>query len=181
MMNNVMLDIETLGTEPGCVILSIAAVQFNENTGETGASFYEKIDLKNSLDLGLVICPETLKWWMDKDQKVFKEALDGNKKLEDVLVLFREYINNIKLQHGDVSIWGNSARFDLGILAEAHKKVSLKLSWDTWLEVCFRTFVRKHKELRKSIPFLGNKHYPIDDCHHQILVVSKINELNSKK
>ena len=176
-MNNVMIDLETLGTEPGAVILSIAAVQFNEHTGETGEYFYEKIALQNSLDLGLNINADTLKWWIEKDGNVFKEALSGKKTLVEVLSLFSDFLNKIKLQHDNVCLWGNSARFDLGILSEAHKKAGLKLSWDTWLEVCFRTFIRKHKELRKAIPFLGKKHYPIDDCYHQILVVNKINEL----
>lgn len=177
-MNNVMVDLETLGTTPGCVILSIGAVQFDEHTGATGEYFYEKISVESSQELGLTIDISTLNWWLSKDPNVFTEALSGKKSLIQVLTLFSEYLNKIQLQHDDVYLWGNPARFEFGILAEAHKRAGFKLPWDTWLEVCFRTFIRKHRELRDSLPFLGDKHNPIDDCHHQILVVSKINQLN---
>ncbi len=176
-LNHVMMDIESLDTEAGAIILSIAAVQFDEFTGETGDVFYRKISLKDSIKLGFTISADTLKWWLDKDRIVMKEALSGTKSLLEALTEFSDFYNKIKLQYDEVYIWGNSARFDCGIVGEAYKKMGLPLPWDTWLEVCFRTFVRNFKELRKSIPFLGNKHYPVDDCHHQILVVSKINEI----
>jgi hypothetical protein len=172
-----MLDIETLNTEAGAVMLSLAAVQFDEHTGETGAEFYQKISLQNSIDLGLTINADTLKWWLDKDREVLNEALSGTKPLAEVLVDFSSWFNNIKLQHGKVSIWGNSARFDCGIVEAGYKKLNLPIPWDSWLEVCFRTFIRDHKELRKSIPFVGNKHLPIDDCKHQIQTVFAINNL----
>jgi DNA polymerase III epsilon subunit-like protein len=37
-MRDVMVDLETLGTVPGCVILSIGAVAFDENATTSRAS-----------------------------------------------------------------------------------------------------------------------------------------------
>ena len=55
-----MIDLETLGVSPGSVISSIAAVQFDINTGEIGRQFYKNIDLQQSLDNGFTINAETL-------------------------------------------------------------------------------------------------------------------------
>jgi len=54
---HVMLDIETLGVSPGCVILSLSAVEFDINTGELGESFNMGIDIKSCVDAGLTIDP----------------------------------------------------------------------------------------------------------------------------
>lgn len=52
-MKHIMLDIETMGNQSYSSILSIGAVKFDLNTGETGDEFYTTIDLKSCLDLGL--------------------------------------------------------------------------------------------------------------------------------
>jgi DNA polymerase III epsilon subunit-like protein len=71
MYTDIMIDIETLGTEPGSIITSIAAVPFNRN-GEMGKAFYMNIDIQSSIDAGLTINAETLKFWMEQRQDVTK-------------------------------------------------------------------------------------------------------------
>ncbi|WP_081742891.1 3'-5' exonuclease [Candidatus Sodalis pierantonius] len=61
-MNNVMLDIETLGKKAGCPILSVAAVMFEPATGLVGQIFYESIDYQAARQYGQPE-EETLLWW----------------------------------------------------------------------------------------------------------------------
>ena len=67
-MNNIMLDIETLGDVSYSSILSIGAVKFDINTGETGDTFYVTVDLQSCLDAGLIITASTFNWWLEKDE-----------------------------------------------------------------------------------------------------------------
>ena len=65
-----MVDIETLGVSNNSVILSLAAVEFNKSTGETGKKFYKKISIESCLEAGLVIDADTLQWWMENLMKL---------------------------------------------------------------------------------------------------------------
>ena len=42
-MNNLMIDIETLGTNSNAVVVSIGAVLFDPYTGDTCGEFYHKV------------------------------------------------------------------------------------------------------------------------------------------
>ncbi|MGL9772940.1 MAG: 3'-5' exoribonuclease domain-containing protein [Sodalis sp. (in: enterobacteria)] len=52
LMNNMMLDIGTLGKKAGCPILSVAAVMFKPATGRVGPTFYARIDYQAALKYG---------------------------------------------------------------------------------------------------------------------------------
>lgn len=52
-MNNVMIDIETLGKKHGCPVLSIAAVQFYPHTGDIGNVFYERMSYAAAISYGM--------------------------------------------------------------------------------------------------------------------------------
>jgi hypothetical protein len=58
---HVMIDIETLDTAKTAVILAIAAVEFNLQTGEIGRTFYEKVDIGSQSKHGRTIDGDTLK------------------------------------------------------------------------------------------------------------------------
>src|SRR3982751_4177087 len=57
-MDNVMIDLETLGRRAGCVVLSIGAVGFDGKT--LGAEFYTVLNVRNQLDHGLHQDDDTL-------------------------------------------------------------------------------------------------------------------------
>ena len=78
---HVSIDIETLGTAPGSVILTIGAVAFNrhglipERNGILG-TFYQRIDLDYSLRAGLTVDASTLRWWFSQPQATQDEVFD---------------------------------------------------------------------------------------------------------
>jgi hypothetical protein len=179
-MNNLMIDLETLGNRSGCVITSIAGVEFDINTGVTGREFYEKITIQTCLDLGLFIQGDTLKWWFNQDKEAQQELFKDTQNLVKVLYDFKMFIDELK--PADLQIWGNSNRFDLGILAKAYYVAGHKeIPWKYALERDVRTLVSFKPEIKRNEPFVGVKHNPIDDCKHQIKYCSKIwNSLNNK-
>ena len=58
-----MIDTETLGRTPGSVVRSVAAIEFDPQTGETGRRKVWKIDLADSIRYGFRIEASTLKWF----------------------------------------------------------------------------------------------------------------------
>ena len=56
-MNNVMLDLETMGKGLSAAIVTIGAVFFDPMTGELGAEFEAHIDLRDSARFGIDLTP----------------------------------------------------------------------------------------------------------------------------
>lgn len=163
-----MVDIETLGLEPGCIILSIGAVEFNANG--IGDEFYRNIDIESCQDAGLTIDAGTLDWWMKQDDEV-KKVLTGGDSLEDALSEFNNfYYGTISGMEKASEIWANSPSFDCEILDAAYQAVGKESPWKYYNERCFRTL--------NNLPIMtnpeqeGNKHDALDDARHQANIAS---------
>lgn len=175
--NHIMVDIETLGTEPGCAILSISAVMFNIETGYIAAEWEFAIDLETSPELS--INPKTALWWLSQS----KEAQDRLLKLQENKISAKEALvgfNNIfgdggKQWKNKYHAWGNSARFDLGIIEFAMSKYGITPNWHFGKERDVRTLLGMVKDIygidlknKDILPFEGVAHNGLDDCKHQI-------------
>ncbi|MES3575777.1 3'-5' exonuclease [Enterobacter cloacae] len=53
-MNDLMIDLESMGKKPNAPIVSIGAVFFNPHTGELGQEFYTAVSLESAMDQGAV-------------------------------------------------------------------------------------------------------------------------------
>lgn len=169
--DHLMLDIETLGNKPGCVITSIAAVPFNWNNKNVNAedSFYRKINIQSSLDLGLTVQGSTLEWWSNQDVVAYKDHFDQKDTMNIKLVFheLRVYIQS--LFPATLQIWGNSNRFDLGILAYVYENLlKLELPWKFMNERDVRTLSSLAPLIKQNHVFKGTRHNPIDDDLNQI-------------
>jgi hypothetical protein len=184
-MRDIMIDIETFGNRSHSIVLSIGAVQFDIQTGETGKTFYKKIDLQSAMDAGLKINASTLKWWMEQNHEALIELFSGEtEKLKDVLDSFGVFIEEIEshiMSDGDneterARVWGNGARFDLGILEDAYEAVGKKTPWYFRGEMDVRTLVAFAPEVKKRMKneFDGVEHNALHDCYHQIKYCSEI-------
>lgn len=104
-MKHIMMDLETLGTKPGCVVLSIGAVAFDPYAGKLGEEFYRKLAWK---DQGLKIEPGTVAWWMEQDPKARIEAFSGDEQLFMVAMAFKLWWE----AQGAEYLWCHGATFD---------------------------------------------------------------------
>ena len=171
---HLMLDIETLGTESNSAILSIAAVEFDLVSGKTGETFYEKVDLQSCLDAGLKVNGSTLSWWANQTPEALKEVFsDEGRSLKNVLSDLKEFCKD-----KDYHVWGNSARFDCGIVTDAFRAtgVSNTPPWDFRKERCLRTLVSFAPEVKQEHTFEGVLHNALDDCLNQISIASKVHK-----
>lgn len=165
-----MVDLETLGKKPFCPILSIGAVAFrlDEDTLPDDV-FYQAVTLESCLELGLRVDAGTLQWWLNqtKDaQAVFHDA--AAVKLPHALDAFTDWLNSRPL-----TLWGNSARFDMGILEAAYHVCGKELPWPFWKEGCYRT-LKNLPGAPKLGPRVGTYHNALDDAMTQALHLREI-------
>jgi len=171
----IMLDLETYGTSPGSVILSIGACTFDKNG--LGAQFYEVINLKSSLSYGLTTSEATMKWW-DGQSTEAKEVLRMAKNddpeqresvsLEEALEGFSRYVRS----HGQPGIWGLGATFDNVLLRAAYEKAGMQCPWHFRKDRCFRTLWALAPGVTKQRH--GTHHNALDDAVFQASVAQEI-------
>lgn len=169
--DNVMVDIETLGTKSNSVIISIAAVAFDINTAEVGPNFYSTVCIQSCIDRGFDVTGSTIIWWLGQGDKAQKAISIESTPIDKVIRYLCDYFEDLP---DDVKVWGNSARFDLGIIENAFIKCNKKIPWDYYNERDVRTLVSLCPEIKKEMVFDGPKHHALYDCLHQIKYTCKI-------
>lgn len=167
--SHLMLDIETMGDESYSSIISIGALEFDIETGETGKEFYVNIDLQSCIDLGLAVNASTIMWWMQQNEQARKDLTDRTSlPIKKALLKFAQFCNK------DYQIWGNSARFDCGILRDAYIKAGIAVPWKFWNERCVRTLASFKPEIKQSYTHKGTVHNAISDCYFQVSYCTEI-------
>ena len=161
-MNDLMVDIETLGTSHNAVITQIGACYFDRYTGlssDLTTHFQVNIQIQDCLDKGLVIGAGALKFWFEQGTSKMtwlKNPVSLTKALND----FREFSKVAK------NVWSH-ATFDIPILANAYKITGSKLPFSYRNCRDIRTLVELANvppEQRKRI----KTHTAIDDCIYQV-------------
>lgn len=169
-MSNFMVDLETLGTKPGSVIIAIGATKFTSKG--IHEEFYKVIDLDSCVKCGLTIDPCTVQWWMgqsDDARKLFAEKGDS---LFNVLSEFSKFIGLGESERKIAKIWGNGSDFDNVLLAQAYAAVNLETPWRFYNNRCYRTM----KNLYPTVKFerSGTAHNALDDAKSQTEHLIKI-------
>lgn len=160
--DRVMVDIETLGIEPGESIVSIGAVRFDE-TG-LGEEFYRTVDLGSCQEAGLRIDADTLEWWLLQGDSL-ADLLSEGEPLEDVLTDFSEY-------YGDATeVWANSPSFDCEMLEVAYDAVGMTEPWGFRDERDIRTL--RNLPGAVEVEMEGTEHNALDDARYQARIASE--------
>lgn len=166
-MKDLMTDLETRGTVPGCAILSIGAVRLDPITGELGDEFYVVVNRQSCLDAGLHEDKDTMRWWAHQDgeaRKVLDQSEDPTVSvlLAEALAQFNTFVK----QKPGTRVYGNGADFDNPILSVAYRSVGMKQGWAPYNGRCYRTL----KSVFKDPPMAkreGTYHNALDDAKNQ--------------
>lgn len=169
---SIMIDIETMATGSMASIVSIGAVEFNMNTGDTGKEFYVNISLQSCIEKGLKVDGNTVMWWMAQSDEARNALTVNPKSLEDALVDFSEFLEECDVENCE--IYGNGPKFDLGILTDAYEACGASIPWKFWMERCVRTVLMFLPHERGMTKFNGTAHNALDDCHHQIKYCTQV-------
>jgi hypothetical protein len=161
-----MIDLETLGTKPGSVILSIGAVAFAPGQVEDHWATFGSgpISVKASRDASLTIDEDTLAWWLGQPEEpraLLKKALAN-----EAVAPWNAFIDFAGWLPVGARVWGNGANFDNVLLRAAMGAVGVACLWPYYADHCYRTV----KNLFPQVPkpkFQGVKHDALADALHQ--------------
>lgn len=157
---HIMLDLETMGTSLNAPILSIGAVAFSHK-GIDGR-FYAANTLKSAVDLGGVIDPDTVMWWLGQSDAARGSLARGRESLMTSMHLFSMWCSAYDIE----GVWGNGSDFDNAILTEAYKRADRIRPWEYHKNRCFRTLNAIAGE-GISTPDVGTSHNALDDAEWQ--------------
>ena len=176
-MKHCMIDIETLGSQPGSVVVSIGAAMFEPLGEELGEEFYVNVDEESSKELGLTVDDSTLQWWGRQSEEARNALLHPPPKPCAVAFLeFREWFRAQKAEFA----WGHGATFDVVLLERVFAKLPFAPPWRWWNARDTRTVFGQVKEIAKirhgggwkdAIPRLereGTYHNALDDARYQV-------------
>ncbi len=127
-MQDVMVDLETLGTGTNALILSIGAQAFQLETQQLYPQqcIRLKIDPVDAQRLGQVIDASTVSWWLKQDENARQSlSSDFQDTLLGALRKFTDWLNT----YGPRRVWGNGATFDISILEDAYNLAGIAAPW----------------------------------------------------
>jgi hypothetical protein len=134
------LDIETMGTAPGCVV-SVGLVGFDVANDFVGVPEHWVLNVHDQVRAGLGINADTLRWWTGQSpeaQTTLFQALASPDPTDKVLLQISEWLQRHR-RTDKFSIWGNGASFDQPILARVFAAMGVPLPWKFYMERCHRT------------------------------------------
>lgn len=180
-MRHIMLDLETLGNSPGCVILSIGAIAFDPHAEKpddvfADDGFYTVVSKESCLDAMLHVDDDTARWWArqsDEARKVLQDASSADAPpLGEALDNLVGYVASHH-RPDKALVWGNGADFDNPILTVAARHAQIKLPWQ-WGNRCYRTVKNMYEFIQPDFvaPALsrsGTHHNALDDAKSQAL------------
>lgn len=166
--NRVMCDLETIGTRPGCAVLSIGAVFFSSTLPQwKGPTFYAPIRAGSCQSIGLHEDQDTLAWWAKQkpEARLVWDEIKGAAPVHTVLAQFSEWMLNNAADPRTVQLWGNGADFDNPILSAVYSAALLPQPWGAFHGRCYRTL----KSLNTGVRLVrsGTHHNALDDALSQ--------------
>jgi hypothetical protein len=174
-MRDVMVDLETMGVEPGSAITSIGAVFFDPRTGDTGSEFKVNINLHSSDEVGAVIDEATMDWWVKQSEAAQQGLADPAPiDLKDALFQFGQWLSQ---NHKDPYLWGNGVLFDNLFLRTAYRQVGWKCPWHFRNDRDVRTLVAIGSRLGMRYGDDSERlvhHDALDDAKYQVQYCSRI-------
>lgn len=178
-MTHIMLDIETLGTKPGCVVLSIGAVSFNPAAASAPqGTFYAEIDIFSSLMAGLTIDPQTVEFWQKQTKEKRTQTIFANP--INIYAAFNTFIDWVQMQSPDEKnrfVWANSPSFDCLILETALLRCEMEWPWTFRDLTDCRTAYRMAKLDISSIAPSKEAHHALADAEYQVRAIHRCYEL----
>jgi exodeoxyribonuclease VIII len=185
-LNNIMVDMETLGTLADAPIMSIGAVRFDPFADEIAdQGFYRSITLQSNFDLGRRPSESTLKWWMEQAATNAAAATVFTEQKVDLETALIEYvawfwdgethIHRKQVLKRDTCTWSNGADFDIPMLNHALDCCRIPIPWNFWNSRCVRTYKNLPGAERLRVPRIGTHHNALGDAITQAQLVQLIN------
>lgn len=178
-----MIDLETLDTVPGGVILSIGAVCFNVDGLLPNSVFYTVLNTDSCTKVGLYTSVQTLDWWANQSEEARKVLIDARfSSSSDQLLFGLGKFSGYLDRFNPAGIWGNGSDFDNAFLSVAYSKAGLPPPWAHRKNRCFRTLKSLVGSNVVKPDENGVHHNALDDskyqAHYAVSMFQKLAEIS---
>ena len=163
-MNDLMVDIETLGTGQNSVITQIGACYFDRHTAEVKETFLVNVQIQDCLNHGLGVDAGALKFWFGE---IFKRGTPTFLKEPLPLSSALGQLKQFAEIHTEAPIWSHAC-FDFGRLDDGYGKLGQKLGFSYRRLRDIRTLVDLSGIKRTDMPKEDKTHDALDDCKRQV-------------
>lgn len=176
-LTHIMIDLETLGTVPGCAILSVGAVVFHPLEGTLGAEFYSVVSKADALENFMSVDPETVKWWHGQSDEARKVLRDAEHPDAPGIAKVCENLNAwmaALAQKPKIRLYGNGADFDNPLLRVMYSCANVKPYAGGYGGRCYRTLKNLDELMGHEFAFhklerAGTHHNALDDAKSQAM------------
>lgn len=178
---NIMLDLETMGNEPGCAIVAIGAVKFDTEHGVYDRAFYRSVSLKSCTDKGLTIDPDTLVWWLKQSDEARMALLSQTCEIKKALIEFTVWAetddNDAPPRSLDpwTTLWCCGTDFDIPILKKAFAVCNKHWPFQFSGYRDYRTY-RSLWPVLAPMPERKGLHNALDDAKYQATVAIMLSQ-----
>lgn len=172
------LDLETLGTGPGDVILSIGMALFNSNTGDIGPTFFCSFDEQEWLDAGYTARDSTREWWKHPDRDAARAfLLTERRDMKQGLTEAVDFLRGFGLTGG---LWSRGYMDETMLKLAVHKELGIEDPWYYRAPSDARTLLSVIERFDRDgsvfywndVEFVGTPHHALDDATHEAKLVS---------
>jgi hypothetical protein len=164
-----MIDLETLGVEPDCVVMTIGAIKFDPFTDtEPHSGLYLRCDVDEQTNMGRTVDDNTLAWWAQQDEAIKEEAFGEHERssMDQVTRAINKFCVGLDV------LWCQGPLFDYAILQNLYKQVGKPAPWHYWQIRDSRTlFSMMPQDPRKAIQ--ESLHNALADCYYQAKCVQQ--------
>ena len=171
-MTHIMVDLETLSTEPNAHIVSIGAVKFDRERGVYDKYYQPVVTPEISLYTqsyisveGFHISNDTVQWWYKQSDRARAVLTDPNAAGMSIALKYFAQWALLDTLVEDVKLWGNGASFDNVILSSAYRICNRDRPWKFWNDRCYRTIRGQYPEVKFYNH--GIAHHALDDAEAQ--------------
>ena len=129
-------DLETLGREPGCVVLSIGYAVADTDGGEVTESGILYPNVQEQIDHGMHVCADTIRWWVAQSPEAQRGTfIEGNHQepVKQALVTLSRVFQPCSF------VTGYGSTFDVGIIEATHRRFGVPTPWNYRGVLCLRT------------------------------------------
>ena len=168
-MNHLMVDLETLDTQPGGVILSIGAVMFDPTKPVSdclGDEFYYVVGIPTCEALGMTTSPDTLAWW-EKQSPEARAVLEQARSPAESISIAKALDRFTLFFPKGTKVWSNGANFDQPLIDVAYNRLGKKVPWEYYHSRCHRTVVALHPNEKAIRPPKVLAHNALEDAKWQ--------------
>ena len=164
------VDLETLGRNAGCVVLSVGMVAFDPRADKLGEDIYMELQLQPQLERGLHIEEATLRWWAEQEHRDVLSKLNVDREHPlNMCCALSAFVS----EHGndESRVWAVGTDFDISILRWLY--CCFKQDWPFWYGGArdVRTLCDVLNFDRNEFHVEGRPHHALDDAKYAALLV----------